>query len=483
MEITRARFAPSPTGSLHIGGARTALFNYLVAKKSGGCFLLRIEDTDRARHMEDAVQQITRDLKWLGIEWDEGVGRGGDFGPYRQSERLEIYSGHIEKLLDSGQAYYAFDTPEELDAMRTAAQERRENFRYPRPDTFPTGDQAESATAEGRPVVVRIVNPGKDISITDEVFGEVTIPADQTDDFIIRKADGWPTYHLANVVDDGLMGVDFICRGQEFLGQTWRHVILREALGLPEPKYAHLPLIMDAQGKKLSKRDGDVEVDQFRRAGYLPEALVNFIALLGWNPGDDRENFSLSELVEAFDLSGIGKSNPKFDRDKLMAFNTDHAAAADNSRLLACFIDYLSVAETSIPTDDEGLLDRVLKLSEGFRTFEDVVNKCEALFVEDDSIEYETKAVKKVLKKNEGEGYSVLESIIPELEELDWTVEAMETWMRGYCDENQLGMGKIAQPLRVAVTGTTISPQIFDTLEILGKDSTIDRIRRCMNNR
>ena len=483
MEIKRTRFAPSPTGSLHIGGARTALFNYLIAKKAGGKFVLRIEDTDRARHMEEAVEQLMRDLQWLGIDWDEGVGRGGDAGPYRQSERLEIYSKYIQQLLEAGRAYYAFETPQELDAMRNEAQEAKRNFRYPRPKDFPSSKDADLAAKDGRPVVVRIVSPERDITITDEVFGEVTIPADQTDDFIIRKADTWPTYHLANVVDDALMGVDFICRGQEFLGQTWRHVIIREALGMDEPRYAHLPLIMDAQGKKLSKRDGDVEVDQFRRAGYLPETLVNFIALLGWNPGDGRERFTLEQLVEAFDLSGIGKSNPKFDRDKLMAFNTDRAAACDEQRLLEGFRDYLSAANTSIPLEDEKLLLRLLKLSEGFRTFEDIVNKCGLLFAEEDSIEYDAKAVKKVLLKNEGEGYNLLERILPDLEKLEWTVESIETWIKGYCEHHQLGMGKVAQPLRVALTGTAVSPQIFDTLEIVGKDSTISRIRKCLAER
>ena len=483
MDIVRTRFAPSPTGSLHIGGARTALFNYLIARKSGGRFVLRIEDTDRARHLEDAVAQIIRDLRWLGVQWDEGIDIEGDGGPWRQSQRLDIYTRHIKELLESGKAYYAFDTPDELDRMRNTAREQKKNFQYPRPDIFPTSQEAEAASDEGRPVVVRIVNPCRDITIQDQVFGEVTITADQMDDFIIRKTDQWPTYHLANVVDDGLMGVTVVCRGQEFLGQTWRHVVLREALGFPEPTYVHLPLIMDKEGRKLSKRDGDVEVDQFRRAGYLPESLVNYIALLGWNPGGDRESFTLEELVETFDLSGIGKSNPRFDRDKLAAFNKDRVVLMHGDRLLGCFSDYLSTLETGIPVEDQSLLSRILKLCEGFRTFEDVVNKCGSLFVADEAIEYDPKAVRKVLAKNDGQGYEILKAIVPELENLIWTVDGIEKWMTDYCQTHELGMGKIAQPLRVAITGTTVSPQIFDTMEIVGKDSVIKRIERCLETR
>ncbi len=290
-ELT-TRFPPSPTGYLHVGGARTALFGFVMARKTGGQFVLRIEDTDRARHDESAVDKIIEDLNWLGIKWDQGPDIGGENAPYRQSERLDIYRGYVDKLLDEGKAYYAFDTSEELDAMRTAAQEAKQNFSYPRPDPLPSAADAEQARQEGRPVVVRFLCPDGDVTINDDAFGEVTMPADQTDDFIIQKADTYPTYHLANVIDDALMGVNYIMRGQEFLGQSWRHKLLRQAMGFDEPGYCHLPLIMDVQGRKLSKRDGDVEVFAFRKAGYLPEAMVNYLALLGWNPGNDIERFT-----------------------------------------------------------------------------------------------------------------------------------------------------------------------------------------------
>ncbi len=480
MDTIKTRFAPSPTGWLHVGGARTALFNYLLAKQAGGTFLLRIEDTDRARHDESAVEKIIEDLRWLGLEWDEGIEVDGDNGPYRQSERLEIYTEHIGRLLNAGQAYYAFETPEELDAMRTEARAEKRNFRYPRPDPLPTAADADKARDEGRPVVVRFKIPGRDVTIRDEVFGEVTVAAAEQDDFIIAKTDGWPTYHLANVVDDALMGVNFVCRGQEFLSQTWRHVLLREAFGFAEPRYAHLPLIMDMAGRKLSKRDGAVEVHAFRTAGYLPEALVNFISLLGWNPGDGRERLTMAEMIESFSVNRINKANAKFDREKLLAFNTDAVAAADEGRLLAGFKDYLSLNETPIPTDDDSLLLHLLRINKGFRTFADIPTKCGVLFVADDAYDYDEKAVKKVLARGDGSGYAMLEYLKAKLADCEWTEETLQALIEGICAEKSIGMGKVAQPIRVAVTGSTISPDIYNTLVILGKGKTIARIDRCM---
>lgn len=483
MTPIKTRFAPSPTGSLHVGGARTALFNYALARQSGGTFLLRIEDTDRERHQEDAVPKIVEDLRWLGLEWDEGIEKGGPNGPYRQSERLEIYRGQIRRLLDEGKAYYAFESAEELDARRAEAEARKENFLYRRANrdaaSFPSHEEADAARRAGRAVVVRFLNPLREVTIVDEIFGPVTIPAAQQDDFILLKADGWPTYHLANVVDDARMGINFILRGQEFLGQTWRHALLREAFGWPEPRYAHLPLILDMQGRKLSKRDGDVELAAFRRAGYLPEAMVNFLALLGWNPGDDRETFSLAEFVELFDVSRVGKSNAKFDRNKLLAFNTAAVAAAGEDRLLAAFRDFLACSNTPFPREEE-TLRRILRACAGFRVFSDVVDKCGALFQPDDAFVYDEQAVQKVLAKNQGEGYAVLEAIRPALSACAWTAEAVESCLQAWCESHGLTMGKVAQPLRVAVTGKTVSPGIGETLLFLGREKTLARLDRCL---
>ena len=480
MAAVKTRFAPSPTGYLHVGGARTALFNFLLARRAGGTFLLRIEDTDRARHDESAIRKIIQDLRWLGIEWDEGVEAGGPNGPYRQSERLDLYRRYAQRMLDAAHAYYAFDTSEELEALRRQAQAEKRTFRPPRPATFPTAADAQKARAEGRDVVVRLACGEEDVTIHDDAFGDVTMPAAEMDDFVVLKADGYPTYHLANVVDDALMGVTYIMRGQEFLGQTWRHVLLRRALGFPEPGYCHLPLILDMQGRKLSKRDGDVEVHAFRVAGYLPETVVNFIALLGWGPGGDREKLTLAEMIELFSVDRIGKANAKFDRDKLLAFNTDAMASAGPDRLLEAFKDYLSLNETPLPRGDEGLLRRLLAANAGLRTFADIRLKCEALFVDDQAFEYDEAAVEKVLKKHDGAGFAVLADLREPLAGCEWTVEAIESLLKGYCDERRLGMGKVAQPIRVAVTGTTISPTIYDTLVILGREKALRRIDRCL---
>ena len=483
MEKVKTRFAPSPTGYLHVGGARTALFNYLLARQAGGTFLLRIEDTDRARHDEAAIAKIIEDMRWLGLDWDEGIEVGGPNGPYRQSERLGIYGPYVERLLEAGQAYYAFETPAELDALRRQAEAEKRGFRYPRPEAFPTRGDADRARAEGRPVVVRCRAPDGDVTVHDEAFGDVTVPASEMEDFVVLKADGFPTYHLANVVDDALMGVTLVCRGQEFLGQTWRQNVLREALGFETPRLCHLPIILNMAGRKLSKREGGVEVHEFRVAGYLPEALVNFLSLLGWRPSGDREKLTLGELVELFGIDRIGKSNAKFDRDKLVAFNTDACAAADEDRLLAGFRDYLSLnpdAPGPIPPGDDELLRHLLRINKGFRTFADIRAKCGVLFGPDDAFAYDAKAVKKVLAKGDGAGYAVLADLRGALAAVDWTAEALETLLRDYGERHELGMGKVAQPIRVAVTGTTISPPIFETLVLLGRDKTLARIDRCL---
>ncbi len=477
----KTRFAPSPTGYLHVGGARTALFNWLYARHHGGSFLLRIEDTDRARHVEGAAEKIADDLRWLGIDWDEGYGVGGPEGPYEQSGRLEIYRRHVEKLLAGGMAYYAFETSNELEALREQAKAARRSLRYARPAETPADPSvAERARAQGRPVVVRFKNPGRDVNVHDEVYGEVSVAGAEQEDFVVLKDDGFPTFHLANVVDDALMGVTLVMRGQEFLGQTWRQKLLREALGLSEPRYAHLPLILDMAGKKLSKRDGAVEVHGFRAEGYLPESLMNFIALLGWSPGGAREKLTPREMIESFSLERLSKTNARFDRAKLLAFNTEAAAAAGPDRLLAGFRDYLCLNETPIPAGDEELLRTLLRVNKGFRTFADVVAKSGALFADDDAFEYDGKAVEKVLARGEGGGFAMLAELRPALGGCQWTQDALERLFEGFCRDKQVGMGKVAQPVRVAVTGGTVSPAIYDTLLILGRDKTLARIDRCL---
>ena len=491
----RVRFAPSPTGYLHIGGARTVLFNWLVARKAGGTFVLRIEDTDQTRHVEDSVRKIFDDLRWLGLDWDEGPEVGGDYGPYFQSQRLELYNRHLQQLLDSGQAYYALETPEELAAMREAARRESGGFMYRRPDPVPTVEQGLAARAEDRPVVVRLKMPDEPITVVDEILGEVTLAADQLEDFVIQKSDGFPTYHFACVVDDELMHITDVLRGQEHLMNTPKHLALQRALGFATPRYGHMPVIFNLDGSKMSKRDKEkalskgeappeIDVHDFRAAGYLPEALVNFISLLGWNPGGDREQFDLNELVSLFSLDRIGKKNARFDREKLLAFNADWAARLPADRLLAAFKDYLAISGSPVLQAGDAMLARVLEACRGFRTFPDVIKKAGFLFVDDETLAYDPKAVRKVLAKNDGAGYALLDYLLPKLEGVtDWSAGPLEELIHAVVEEKQTKLGNVAQPLRVAVSGTMISPSIHETLVLLGKERTIGRVRRCLAHR
>jgi glutamyl-tRNA synthetase len=481
----RVRFAPSPTGYLHVGGARTALFNWLLARKTGGTFIVRIEDTDTDRNVAGADQKIMDDLRWLGLQWDEGIGVGGPDGPYYQMQRLQTYHDVVNKLIAAGKAYYAFDTQEELEVRRKQAEAEKRAFKYPRPERFPDESDVKKAKAEGRPVVVRFATPAEDVTVHDDVMGDVTVAAAELDDFVILKGDGIPTYHLANVTDDAAMRVNFVMRGQEFLAQTPRHIALQRALGFPTPRYAHLPLIMDMKGRKLSKRDGDVEVHSFRAHGILPEVLVNFIALLGWSPGADRERMTLSEMVELFSIERIGKTNPKFDREKLLAFNTDTCAAAGETRLLEAYSDFLSVSEESViakAAPDEATKRELLRVCKGFRTFPDIDTKAGFLFADDAAMKYDPAAVQKVLIKDGG--YAMLEKLVPALAAVtNWAASELETLLKSTCEGLGVGMGKVAQPLRVAVSGGTISPAIGETLVLLGKEKTLRRVRQALAQR
>jgi glutamyl-tRNA synthetase len=542
----RARFAPSPTGHLHVGGARTALFNWLFCRHEGGRFAVRIEDTDVRRNIEGAEQKLLEDLRWLGLDWDEGPDVGGDLGPFRQSERRDLYDGACRRLLDSGDAYYAFDTPEELEAMRREAARAKRNFRYPRPDPLPTEADASAARADGRPVVMRFKSPATGVTVHDEILGTVSFAADDLDDFVIVKSNGWPTYHLAVVVDDAAMKITHVLRAQEHLMNTSKHVLLQRALDYAVPKYAHLPLVFNVDGSKMSKRDKhravretvrnrvrqndlspeagaaaagvspeafarwldkkadteiemgalgrlaevvaaempEIDVHDFRVSGYLPEALVNFIALIGWSPGDDREKMSLAEMTAAFTIDRVTKTPGRFDREKLLALNTDWAADLPVDRLLAAFRDYLETSGSPLRSIDYDTARHVLAACKGFRTFRDVESKVAPLFAPDDEIVYDPKAVRKVLEKKEGRGWSMLERLMGIFDGIEpWTHEAIEASLTGLCESDGVKLGDVAQPIRVAVTGRTISPAIHDTLTLLGKQKTRDRIRRCLESR
>lgn len=491
-DAVRVRFAPSPTGYLHIGGARTVLFNWLVARQSGGTFILRIEDTDQQRNLEDSVAKIVEDLRWLGLLWDEGPSVDGPYGPYFQSKRVAIYQEHVDRLLRDGKAYYALETPEELAAMRESAKRDKRNITYVRPNPTPTIEQGLAAKSAGKLVVVRLKMPGVDITVSDDILGEVTVRADQLEDFVILKSDGFPTYHFACVVDDELMKVTHVLRAQEHLMNTPKHIALQRALGFRTPRYGHMPLIFNIDGTKMSKRDKEkaiakgmrppeIDVHDFRASGYLPEALLNFIALLGWSPGDDRETFTLEELTRSFSVARIGKTNARFDREKLLAFNTQWAARVTPARLLEAFKDFLVVNGKGDGLPEDETLSRVLRACAGFRTFADVLTKAGYLFVADDGYEFDAKAVQKVLAKNDREGFRTLESVLPFLKDLtNWTAEGVDALLAQFCAERTAQIGAVAQPLRVALTGGTISPAIGETLSLLGKSRTLVRVARCL---
>ncbi len=529
------RFAPSPTGYLHIGGARTALFNWLLSQRTGGTFILRIEDTDQKRNTPTAMQQVIDDLKWLGITWDEGPEVGGPHGPYLQSERLDLYQKYIQQLLDAGQAYYCFETSEELDAQRKEAEARKEGFIYRRPEQLPTVTDKEKAEAEGRPVTVRFAIPqDQPIVVRDMVRGAVTFNPAEIADFIIQKSDGFPTYNFACVIDDALMKVTHVIRGQEHLNNTPGQQVLWQTLFGNEtiPQYAHMSVTVSDSGGKLSKRERpkalkqaikampEVDLDElarignitredleqflqgktvpdmpivdamaahlgvhlpeinvvdFLRSGYLPETLVNFVALLGWNPGDNREVMPVDELIQAFDITRLNKSNSLFDRAKLTSFNTEHLRMVPTETLIQHLRDYLKMTDSPIQKADDAMLAKCLEMCAGARTLADIDAKMRFAFVANDQLSYDDKAVKKVLLK--GNGLDMLAEVRERLAAMDeFTEETLEGMLRGLAEEKQVGLGKVAQPLRVSMCGTTVSAGIFDSINLLGKETTLKRI-------
>ena len=543
MATVVSRFAPSPTGYLHVGGARTALFAWLLARRAGagsGKFLLRIEDTDLARSTEQATTQLLEDLRWLGLHWDNAE-------LVYQSKRKHVYDAIIDSLIARDLAYKAYDTREELDALRKAAEREKRSFIYRRRDL--SRDEVARYEAEGRPHVVRFATPVKEYRFHDAVLGkEVVLAADEVQDFVIRKADGMPTYHFAVVVDDAEMGVTHILRGQEHTLNTFNHVALQDALGYPRPTYGHLPIIMNLDGSKMGKRDRDKKIRQsaqlflkntkksaadlaaaaalapsrleswlndfkqqldfseqsavmsavglrdadlpeilvhdFRKNGYIAGALLNFLALLGWNPGGDRELMTTDELIGLFSIDGIGKSNAKFDRAKLLAFNTQHGERTPAKELVPAFRAYLEVnPESPLNAATAEQLATLLEMKKGFRLLREVDEASRFLFVADDAIVYAPDAVEKVLKKNDAQGLGVLRDVRDLLAaQADFSAAALEHAVKQYDEQKKLGLGKIAQPIRVAVTGSTVSPPIFQSLELLGKERTLTRIERCLRS-
>ncbi len=495
----RVRFAPSPTGALHIGGVRTALYNYLFARKHGGDFVFRIEDTDSNRFVPGAEEYILESFRWLGIQFDEGVSFGGDKGPYRQSERREIYKKYVNQLLENGKAYIAFDTPEELEAKRSEI----ENFQYDaktrgmmRNSLTLTKEEVDSLIEEGNQYVVRfMIEPGREVHIHDMIRGEVVIKSDILDDKVLYKsADELPTYHLANIVDDHLMEISHVIRGEEWLPSAPLHVLLYEAFGWQDtmPRFAHLPLLLKPEGKgKLSKRDGDRlgfpvfplewhdpktgEISSgYRESGYFPEAVVNFLALLGWNPGTEQEMFSLEELVEAFDISRCSKAGAKFDYQKGMWFNHEYILKKSNEEIAGLFAPI--VANNGVEESLERVTKVVSMMKDRVSFVKELWPLCSFFFFA--PTEYDEKTKKKRWKEYSPQQMSELAELLSGLE--DFSIESQEKAVHEWIEAKEYKMGDIMNAFRLCLVGEGKGPGMFDISDFLGKEETLARMKRAL---
>ena len=495
----RVRFAPSPTGPLHIGGVRTALYNFLFARQHGGKLVFRIEDTDSNRFVPGAEDYILESFKWLGINFDEGVSFGGQYGPYRQSERREIYRRYVDQLLDEGKAYYAFDTPEELDAKRGEIQ----NFQYDastrmqmRNSLSLPADETARLLQEGVNYVVRFkIEPGEDVHVNDIIRGDVVINSSILDDKVLYKnADGLPTYHLANIVDDHLMEISHVIRGEEWLPSAPLHVLLYRALGWEEtmPRFAHLPLLLKPDGKgKLSKRDGDrlgfpvfplewtdpktgETSSGYRESGYLPEAVVNFLALLGWNPGNDEELLSMDDLVRLFDLTKCSKAGAKFDYVKGQWFNHEYILNSDDEKLAPTFADILR--DNGIEAPMESVV-RVVGLMKGRVNFvKELWPLCSFFFVAPTT--YDEKTVKKRWKDYSARQMGELAALLEALS--DFSMAAQEEAVNAWLAENDYKMGDVMNAWRLTLVGEGKGPHMYEISSFLGQAETLKRMRRAI---
>ncbi len=495
----RVRFAPSPTGPLHIGGVRTALFNYLFARKNKGEFVFRIEDTDSNRFVPGAEDYIIESFRWLGIQFDEGVSFGGEYGPYRQSERRDIYKKYVKQLLDAGRAYIAFDTPDELEQKRTEIQ----NFQYDaktrlgmRNSLTMLGEEVERLIEEGQQYVVRFkVEPGREVLVNDMIRGEVRVKSDIIDDKVLYKsADELPTYHLANIVDDHLMKISHVIRGEEWLPSAPLHVLLYEAFGWNDtmPEFAHLPLLLKPEGKgKLSKRDGDRlgfpvfplewhdpktgEVSSgYRESGYFPEAVINFLALLGWNPGTEQELFTLDELVEAFDISRCSKAGAKFDYQKGIWFNHEYILKKSNEEIAQLFAPI--VANNGVEESMERVTDVVRMMKDRVSFVKELWPLCSFFFIP--PTQYDEKTVKKRWKEDSPQVMGELADLLEGLD--DFSLENQERVVHEWVEKKEYKLGNVMNAWRLTLVGEGKGPGMFDISAFLGKEETLRRMRRAI---
>lgn len=492
--MVRVRFAPSPTGPLHIGGVRTALFNYLFAKKNNGTMILRIEDTDQTRFVDGAEDYIMDSLEWCGIRFDEGIREGGSFGPYRQSERRDIYANYAEILLNSGWAYMAFDTPEELDELRTQAENDGNTFVYNhitrknlRNSLALSADQTQELLSQNTPYVLRFKMPeDRVVELNDIIRGEVKFNTKELDDKVLMKTDGLPTYHLANIVDDHLMEISHVIRGEEWLPSLPLHYLLYEAFGWEKPQFAHLPLILKPTGKgKLSKRDGDKmgfpvfptqwnagdEIYRgYREDGYFPQAVVNMLALLGWNPGTEQEIFSLDELIKAFSLDRVGKSGSRFDPEKTKWFNHQYLIKKSGEELAELYMPILSEKGIDVQTEIVARICDMLKERVSF--VHELWDESEFFFVAPN--EYDEKFLKKAVKDDTANLIMKLIEVLKDVD--DFNSQNTESAVKQWLEISEIGFGRVMSPFRLALVGAGKGPHVFDIVEIIGKSETINRL-------
>ncbi len=475
----RVRFAPSPTGYVHIGSLRTALYNYLFARKNNGVNILRIEDTDQNRLVEGAEENLLRTMSWAGIDFDESVNREGDYGPYRQSERLKIYKHHIDLLIEKGHAYYCFATAEELEQMRREQEARGEAPKYDgRYRDYPR-EQARKRIEQGESYVVRMKVPADgETRFPDSVRGEVVFQNELLDDQVLLKGDGFPTYHLANVVDDHLMGVTHVIRGEEWLPSTPKHVLLYNFFGWEVPQFAHLPLLLNADRSKLSKRQGDVAVEDYIKKGYLPQALVNFVALLGWNPGEDREIFSMDELIEAFSLEKVNKSGAVFDVDKLNWMNGQYLREMETGEQVAFLRPFLEKAgiDVSDPLRTEKMVRAVaprINKGEDVAGFKDLLGGHLPDIRDAEALE--------ILRMPDAS--RVLEHFVKKAAALgELTPESFKQIMKEIQKEQGIKGPALWKPVRVAITSGPSGPDLPLVIDILGRDKVIAMVEHVLKN-
>jgi len=483
-DSVRVRFAPSPTGFLHVGGLRTALYNFLFARKHDGDVVLRFEDTDRSRYVPEAEDDIVEVLRWTGLQYDEGPGNDGEYAPYRQSERADLYRTYAEELVEAGRAYYAFDTEEELDVLRSKAS-GDEDVAYDlstrhdmRNSLTLSDDEVERLLEEDHDHVIRLKVPRQDvIQFEDVVRGPVSFDAEQVDDQVLLKSDGMPTYHLANIVDDHLMEISHVIRGEEWLSSTPKHVLMYDALGWEPPTFAHLPLILSPKGGKLSKRDANelgipVYVKDYREHGYEPEGLLNYLALLGWSPGTEDELFRFDDLVEAFSLEDVGTSGVQFDLDKLRWMNEHYVRDLSVDALVERVRPY--VEEEEYEVSDGRLYDICDLLQKRVQVVPEVVTENRYFFEDPDA--YEESGVEKRWQDDSADLLRVYAARLDALDGFD--AEEIETVLRELADEYDVGAGDIIHPTRLAVSGRTYGPGLFGMMAAIGKDACLRRMRR-----